>query len=351
MASGLATVLEAAIAAGAVPPSFIAVADAEGRWLRQTAALDPQLRSRAVIAAVDDRPFVDALRLGVGGALRLPPSTVAAAEALTAAAATTLPSGGFDPAVAGVLAAGASPLAVVSIRDRGFWRRQLGDRVLSERLLAAVGSIEATAAVLPWPALVLAAADGSRLEAAWRSLADDWAQPAPSLDVRALPPGTRADDVLSAAHRELATAADRPEPGPAATRAPVHELPSGRAVGWWSPVVGEIPGEGWLAVPETPVSETRMWRLHGDGGGATVVEALLAEDPKPAAEAVALRVPGWAAADLRAGKPAALLVARLADAADRRGLPLWVPNVDGEGLRFVLGLPGTLWVDGPAVPR
>ena len=54
---------------------------------------------------------------------------------------------------------------------------------------------------------------------------------------------------------------------------------------------------------------------------------------------------------MRAGTPAALLVARLADAADRRGLPLWIPNVDGEGLRFALGLPGTLWVDGPAVPR
>jgi len=41
----------------------------------------------------------------------------------------------------------------------------------------------------------------------------------------------------------------------------------------------------------------------------------------------------------------------LAEAAHRRGLPLWVPNVDSIALRFLLGLPGTLWVDGPAVPR
>jgi len=66
---------------------------------------------------------------------------------------------------------------------------------------------------------------------------------------------------------------------------------------------------------------------------------------------LAVRVPGWASRGLRPGSPAGLLVTRIAEAASRRGIPLWIPNVDQEGLRLVLGLPGTIWVDGPAVPK
>ena len=63
------------------------------------------------------------------------------------------------------------------------------------------------------------------------------------------------------------------------------------------------------------------------------------------------RMPGWAADFLRPGSPAGLLARRLAEAAARRGLPLWIPNVDREALPEVLRLPGTIWVDGPSVPR
>jgi len=44
-------------------------------------------------------------------------------------------------------------------------------------------------------------------------------------------------------------------------------------------------------------------------------------------------------------------VTRLAEVAARHGLPLWIPNLDGDALRLALTLPGVLWVDGPAVPR
>ena len=67
--------------------------------------------------------------------------------------------------------------------------------------------------------------------------------------------------------------------------------------------------------------------------------------------AAAARVPGSTGGSLRRGRPAGLLIQRLAEAAHRRGLPLWIPNVDREGLKLALRLPGTLWIDGPAVPR
>ena len=44
---------------------------------------------------------------------------------------------------------------------------------------------------------------------------------------------------------------------------------------------------------------------------------------------------------MHAGSPSGLLVTRIADAAARRGLPLWIPGVDHDSLRFVLALPGT----------
>ena len=107
----------------------------------------------------------------------------------------------------------------------------------------------------------------------------------------------------------------------------------------------------WLAVPAEVAAQRCRWKLEGEGGPRVVEEVLSATEAAEAESAAAVRIPGWACSGLRPGAPAGLLVARLADEATRRGLPLWIPNVDGDGLRFVLGLPGTLWVDGAAVPR
>jgi hypothetical protein len=90
------------------------------------------------------------------------------------------------------------------------------------------------------------------------------------------------------------------------------------------------------------------WRLRfPDGSQSEVVDALRT----PSIPGAALRVPGWFAGRLVAGRPIGLLAARLATVAERLGLPLWVPNVRPGALEFLLRLPGTLWVDGPAVPR
>ncbi|HSN57249.1 MAG TPA: hypothetical protein VLT32_21455 [Candidatus Sulfomarinibacteraceae bacterium] len=350
VAYGLGPVLENAFAGGAREPSFVAIADSSGRWLGEAAVLGPGIRARGVIAAVDDRAFVAALRLGVGGALRLPPSTVAAGEALAAAAGAPVPPTGYDPGVAVALASASPSLSVVSYSGLAFWRRQLGDRVLTERLLALAERLQLPAAVLPWPAMVIAAA-GPELEAAWARLCAEGAALAPSLAVHVMAGPVGPDEVVAAAYRVLAAAPDGTGAEAAIPPQPVHELPSGRAVGYWSTVAGEVPAGAWLAVPAPSDADTTPWRLLGADDRTVIIEVLLADDLDHLAGAAAVRVPGWFVADLRPGTPAGLLVARLAEAANRRGLPLWVPNVDRDGLRFVLGLPGTLWVDGPSVPR
>jgi hypothetical protein len=350
VAYGLDAVLENALAGGAREPSFVAVADSSGRWLAEAAVLEPRVRARGVIAAVEDRSFVAALRLGVGGALRLPPSTVAAGEALAAAAGAPVPPAGYDPGVAVALASESPSLSVVSLAGLAFWRRQLGDRVLTERLLALAGLLQLPAAVLPWPAMVIAAA-GPELEAAWARVCAEGAALAPSLAVHGVPGPVGPDEVVATAYRVLAAAPDGLGAEAAISPQPVHELPSGRAVGCWSTGAGEVPDDAWLAVPAPSDTDTTPWRLLGADDRAVIIEVLLADDLDHVAGAAAVRIPGWVVADLRPGTPAGLLVARLAEAANRRGLPLWVPNVGSGGLRFLLGLPGTLWVDGPAVPR
>jgi hypothetical protein len=131
---------------------------------------------------------------------------------------------------------------------------------------------------------------------------------------------------------------------------PVHELPQGRRVGWWSWKEEQAASEGWLSAPTEVGADRCRWELEGENGPGVVEEVLSATEVVEAEVAAAVRVPGWASCGLRPGAPAGLLVARIADEAARRGLPLWIPNVGEESLRFVLGLPGTLWVDGPAIP-
>lgn len=110
-------------------------------------------------------------------------------------------------------------------------------------------------------------------------------------------------------------------------------------------------GDGWLATPIDVTPSKCRWRLEGDDRGGIVIDVLTSEELAGVGEALAVRLPGWAARPLRPGSPTGLLAARIADAAARRGVPFWIPGVDEEALRFVLGLPGSLWVDGPAVPR
>jgi hypothetical protein len=107
-------------------------------------------------------------------------------------------------------------------------------------------------------------------------------------------------------------------------------------------------GEEWTAVPGEATAVGFRWQLHVPGGSQVAVVDALESAMGPAA---AVRVPGWIAGGLGAGRPAGLLVERLASATQRLGVPLWVANVGAGALRFLLRLPGTLWVDGAAVPH
>jgi hypothetical protein len=348
-ARGLAAVLERAAAEGLPEPAFVAVDDGSGGWFDEAARLAPRTRTRGVVAARDDAAFAAALRLGIGGALRLPPSTVGAREALAAAAAAELPPDGLDPAVGEALAAAGRPLAVLSFPDPAFWRAQLGERRLATMLAGLAERLQAAASLLPGPLLVLAEPVSEALDAAWRELRAARGGAAPALEMRPLGGGAGTAGVAWAAARTLEeTAVWRS--AAADSSWPVHELPGGRCVGRWAQVPVVLDREGWLATPIETGGGPRRWALTGQTGEALVGEALSAAGAADPDDVAALRLPGWAGLELRPGSPAALLAARLAEHAARRGLPLWLPNIDAVGLRLALGLPGRLWVDGPAVP-
>ena len=156
--------------------------------------------------------------------------------------------------------------------------------------------------------------------------------------------------VLDVAYTALLDGVSQVEAADSIRLKTVYELPQGRRVGWWARECAETPAGGWLATPSEMSAERCRWALSGEGGASTVEEVLCATEVAEAGGAAAVRVPGWACGGLRSGNPAGLLVARIADEAARRGLPLWIPNVGEESLRFVLGLPGTLWGVGSAVP-
>jgi hypothetical protein len=348
-AGGLAAVLERAAAVGLPEPAFVAVEDGGGRWLEGAARLPPGTRARGIIAARDDAALAAAVWLGIGGALRLPPSTLGAVEALAAAAAAELPPEGLDPAVAEALSAAGRRLAVVSVADPAFWRAQLGERRLAAMLAGLAERLQAAASLLPGPLLVLAEPRIEELDTAWRNLCAARGGAAPALELRPLAGGAEAAGVAAAAARSLEeTAAWRS--ATAESGWPVRELPAGRCVGRWTLVRAALEEEGWLATPVGTGGGPRRWALSGPGGENVVGEALTAAEAAGLDDVAALRLPAWAGLELRPGTPAALLAARLAEHAARRSLPLWLPNVDAAGLRLALTLPGRLWVDGPAVP-
>jgi hypothetical protein len=151
-----------------------------------------------------------------------------------------------------------------------------------------------------------------------------------------------------------ALATREPKPTPVEERGcrpqAVCELPSGRLQGRWSPSAGTepVPAGSWLATPEDETEAGFRWRLGSEGeadrwAGDVLESATVGEE--------VARVPGWLAAEVGPGRPAGLLVERLATAARRARVPLWVPNVDREALQLLLRLPGTFWVDGSAVPQ
>jgi len=343
---GLESAVEGALADGAKAPSWIAVDDGTQEWLRLVSASTAAERARGVLAAARDESLVDALRLGIGGALRLPPSTPAAEAALMAAEAAPQPTVRWSPEVVETVGAATGEMLVVSFADTGFWRRQLGDGGLVADLVRLAEVLETSPAIMPWPALVVAGFLPERIAGAWEALRSEVGGPCRGLEISEVV--LEATDLLASVYAVLLDS--RGEAPVRFAAQPVHELPGGRLVGSWAIGNLEKPSSGWQAVPGSE-GPPGCWELHGEDGMTMVVEVLTPAEARQAGEVVALRVPGWATGDMRAGSPAGLLVTALAEFAARSNRPLWLPNVNAEALHFALRLPGKVWVDGPAVPR
>lgn len=347
---GLYSVVAGALAGGAPDPSWVAVDDGRGAWVIEVSTRPALERARGVVAVSSEEALVKAQLLGVGGAMWLPPSSLGALDAFSSAASAEAPVA-FDAAALEILDQQSS-IQVVSVVDRRFWRTQLGDRTLENALTELAVALGAPAVILRWPALVVADRNPGEIVTAWDALATNRETIWPSVSVCSIEPKGLDGGLLEGAYAALTGGSPKTPSLSELSPQPVHELPHGRRVGWW--LTGSeqhLEEEGWLATPIEAGSARCPWRIDGPDHSGSVIEVLGSEEVAGVEEAVAVRVPGWASRGLRPGSPAALLVTRIADAAVRRGLPLWIPGVDQEGLRLVLVLPGTIWVDGPAVPR
>jgi len=347
---GLYSVIAGALAGGAPDPSWVAVDDGSGSWVVEASTRPSAERARGVVAVSSEDALVKAQLLGVGGAFWLPPSSLGALEAFSTAGSAEAPVA-LDAAALELLD-GRTPIQVVSFVDRRFWRSQVGDHVLENLTSNLAIALEAPAAILRWPALVVADRDPGEIVTAWEELASKRETIGPSISVLSLESKALESSLLDGAYAALAGGSSIMESPGQVPPQPIHELPHGRRVGSWLIRNDQKPEEGgWVATPIEAGAARCRWQLEGSEFFGTVAEVLGSEEVASVEGAVAVRVPGWASRGLRPGSPAGLLVARIAEAASRRGLPLWIPNVDQEGLRLVLGLPGTIWVDGPAVPK
>ncbi len=349
-ATVIRTVAAAAASQGAPEPSCVVVEEPSRRWLELLVEMSPSARRRVVLAATSDVGLGAAVRLGVGGALWLPPSTPAMVAAMTAAADAAAEEDAVcatDPAVLGL--AGGRAVAAVFAND-GFWRRQLGPGRLTGLLAAVADRLPPPSTVTAWPALLAWGVDRSQLETAWDEVSGGL-QLAPRhglamAEIDAGPSGF--DAALRQVLERLESASGE---GVEEALGPVHELPSGRALGWYAAAAGAVPASGWMAAPDKG-GEPARWILHGAEPEAVVPEVLSGAEIERADGATAVRVPGWAGVGAgREGVPATLLILRLAAAAARARLPLWVPNVDARALRLLLTLDAVLWIDGPSVPE
>ena len=94
--NGLESVVTGVLAGGAPEPSWIAIDDGTDGWVALASGCSSAERACGVVAASADDALVKAQRLGVGGAMWLPPSSVGAAEAFVAATSAMTPTEGHE---------------------------------------------------------------------------------------------------------------------------------------------------------------------------------------------------------------------------------------------------------------
>ncbi len=349
-------VLTRALVTTGYSPPWIIVEDRQGQWLSEVVARPACERPRAIIALSSETALVDALRLGIGGALWLPPSTAAMQDALAAASCFAVDCGGrCDERLVETMSSHSERLLAVTWRNRRFWRRHLGERVLAHKLVALAEVCGVPAAVLPWPLLLVADGEAAKLsEAAGRM-----AEQLPELVCLQLPPRAEREGGMAEALRMVVKAEDaerrkRRQPPPTLPPQPVCELPGGRLVGYWldgaTKVAAPASGE-WIAEPMELLPDGFRWRLQAAGSPELWVEDIVSVEQLEQHAGGHTRLSGWAAQTSGPGTPAGLLIQRLVEHARRLAVTLWLPNVDQTTLNLLMRQQGTtLWVDGPAVP-
>jgi hypothetical protein len=349
---GLESVVEGVISGGAPEPTWVAVDDGSGRWSVMAAERPVGERSAGVVAAASEQSLLTAQKLGIGGAMWLPPAYLGAMDAFEAANSPPGPIREFDPIVIELLEPG-TPIQLVTFADLQFWRVQFGDSALRYVLTELAESVDRPAAILPWPAVVVAAESSTETLEAWRDLAAGRHQRYPNLVMASTVVDPGEPGVLESVYRRLLEGLPLTGDIEERWKEPVHELPSGRQVGWWSSrECDESPSDVlWCAVPASVHESRCRWAVQAGDDTINLREALISSEVAESSDVSAIRMPGWTASGLGSGTPSGLLALRLAEAASRLDVPLWIPSVEQESLRFVLSLPGTTWVDGPAVPR
>lgn len=351
------SVLETLLADNTPEPSQVFIDDGDGSWRRFAAMQPVEARRRSVLVTASDESLGDALLFEIGGASRMPISTPSMEAACESAAEDE--GGPVVPfATQGVLealTADVSEILLVGWRPPAFWLRQIGPVRSMTRLAEVAERLEILPVILPGPVLVVTGRTATEVEAVWRH--DEGVPGSPpfpdppwivKLATSDIPTGAgvRIEDFAKAWIAEPGKDDERP-----GADFSVLEIPSGRKVGCWSLAGGPMADEAqWRATPGAPQHTGCSWDLARQDGSSEVVRESISLAFDEVAEQSLIRVPGSVGAQLRQGSPAGLLIEGMARHPARHGRPIWVPSVDAAGVRFLLGVAGPVWVDGPGVP-
>ena len=325
-------------------PPWIAVDEGGSSWYLEASRQRHDERRKTIIATPDEEALLIAHRLGFGGALRLPPSTPAAIQALEAALANNPPA--IDVDLLSWCMARSSHAWLVCWRHSGFWRQQLGGQALCALLHQLAVSLEIVPTLLGFPALLVAERTAEEIEAAWELIAGGRLDvPAEGIEIMPFDPKECLSTGLWLEASRVLVAQDQNVAYHMAPRS-IYALPQGRRVGRWS-ATDVRSGDDDLWTPQGPRGDGLLWR---SSSGGEIVE-VTSSDGVLAHDDTTVRLPGWLSKRLRRGAPNGVLVERMAAASRRSGTTLWIPNVDQEALDHLLRLGIPLWVDGPAVPE